>query len=151
MPQTLYTIDEYVAIVRKKTSIWIVFNTVYNDVHAFAKEIQGIGMEFYLNKEYTDYKAQKEFLDFMKRCCPDVKFIEVFDLVSSNYLVYPYLGSYAINVEIDSPEYKKIIEKYGDQYEDTPPSNNAVLWVMDYTEAVKFHKERQKVIENEFN
>jgi len=151
MPQTLYTIDEYIATVRKKTSIWIVFNTVYNDVHAFGKEIQGMGMEFYLNKEYTDYEAQKEFLDFMKECCPDVKPIEIFDLVASTYLIYPYLGSYAIDVDIDSPEYKKIIKKYGDPYEKIPPSNNAVLWVMNYDEAVKFHKERQEAMESEFN
>jgi len=151
MSQILYTIDEYIATVRKKTSIWIVFNRVYNDVHAFGKKLQDMGIELYLNKEYTDYKAQKEFLDFMKECCPNVKLIEVFDLASSTHLIYPYLGSYAIDVEINSPEYKKIIEKYGDPYEDTPPSNNAVLWIMNHDEAVKFHKERQEVIENEFN
>ena len=40
MPQILYTIDEYIATIRKKTSIWIVFNTVYNDIHAFGKKIK---------------------------------------------------------------------------------------------------------------
>ena len=151
MPQILYTIDEYIATVRKKTSIWIVFNTVYNDVHAFGKELEDMRTDLYLNKKYTDYEAQKEFLAFMKECCPNVKVLEVFDLVSSNYLIFPYLGSYAIDVDIDSPEYKKIIAKYEDPYTETPLSNSAVIWIMEYEEAVKFHKEREELIEGEFN
>jgi len=151
MPQILYTIDEYIATIRRKTSIWIVFNTVYNDVHAFGKEIENKGMELYLNKKYTDYEAQKEFLIFMQKCCPDIKILEVFDLVSSGYLVYPYLGSYAIDVDVGSLEYKKIIEKYGDPYEETPSCNNAVMWVMNHTEAQKFYEEKEAMLGKEFN
>ena len=103
-------------------------------------------MELYLNKKYTDDEAQKEFLTFMQECCPDVKILKVFDLVSSSYLAYPYLGSYAIDVNIDSPEYKTIIEKYGNPYEEIPLSNNAVIWVMDYEEAQKFHAEREAAL-----
>ena len=148
MAQSLYTIDEYIATVRKRTSIWIVFNTVYNDVHAFNKEFEGT--ESYLNKKYTDYKAQKEFLAFMQECCADVKILQVFDLVSSNHIIYPYLGSYAIDIDPDSFEYKKIIEKYGDPYDELPPTNNAVIWVMSYEEAQKFYEERKAMLEGEF-
>jgi hypothetical protein len=148
MAQPLYTIDEYIATVRKRTSIWIVFNTVYNDVHAFNKEFEGT--ESYLNKKYTDYKAQKEFVAFMQECCADVKILQVFDLVSSNHIIYPYLGSYAIDIDPDSFEYKKIIEKYGDPYDELPPTNNAVIWVMSYEEAQKFYEERKAMLEGEF-
>jgi len=150
MAQALYTIDEYIATIRKRTSIWIVFNTVYNDVHAFDKEFEGTETESYLNKKHTDYKAQKEFLTFMQECCADVKILQVFDLISSNHVIYPYLGSYAIDVDPDSFEYKKIIEKYGDPYDELPPTNNAVIWVMSYEEAQKFYEERKSMLEGEF-
>ena len=38
MPIALYTIEEYVVKERKRDTYWLVFNTVYNDIHAFKKE-----------------------------------------------------------------------------------------------------------------
>ena len=38
MPIALYTIEEYVIKERKRDTYWLVFNTVYNDIHAFKKK-----------------------------------------------------------------------------------------------------------------
>ena len=85
MPVALYTIDEYVAKERKRDTYWLVFNTVYNDIHAFKKEptVNEDGSINYLEKEFTDYKAREEFLEFMKINFPQTKILDVFDLVSA--------------------------------------------------------------------
>lgn len=150
MPQIIPTIEEYVAITRKEDTIYMVFNTVYNDVHAFKKEVDTDYLsENYLEKEHTDYAAQKEFLDFMSSNFPDTKLQEVFDLVHSGYLQWPFLGSYAIDTPINSEVYNALVNKYENE-DGTPKSNNAVLWLLPYVEAVKFHKEREEVLDAEF-
>ncbi len=147
MPQIICTIDEYAATVRKKDTIWVVFNKVYNDVHAFKKELRDAFK--YLDKENTDYEAQKEFLNFMALEFPNVEILEVMDLVPPGYLVYPYLGSYAINADVNSDVYKALEKKYG-KIEDKPFSNSAVLWMVSYEDAQRFHKEREDMIDAEF-
>ena len=151
MPVALYTIDEYVAKERKRDTYWLVFNTVYNDIHAFKKEptVNEDGSINYLEKEFTDYKAREEFLEFMKINFPQTKLIEVFDLVSASYLIYPYLGSIAVDCEKDDEVFTALSEKYGNPYEDAI-SNNAVFWVLDYENALEFHNERKEVIDGEF-
>ena len=151
MPIALYTIEEYIVKERKRDTYWLVFNTVYNDIHAFKKEptVNEDGSRNYLKKEFTDYKAREEFLDFMKTNFPQTKILEVFDLVSACYLIYPYLGSIAIDCEKDDEVFTALSEKYGNPYEDAI-SNNAVFWVLDYENALKFHNERTEVIEGEF-
>ena len=151
MPIALYTIEEYIVKERKRDTYWLVFNTVYNDIHAFKKEptVNEDGSRNYLKKEFTDYKAREEFLEFMKINFPQTKLIEVFDLVSASYLIYPYLGSIAVDCEKDDEVFTALSEKYGNPYEDAI-SNNAVFWVLDYENALKFHNERTEVIEGEF-
>ncbi|MCT7540213.1 hypothetical protein N5T82_10195 [Aliarcobacter cryaerophilus] len=85
----------------------------------------------------------------MKTNFPQTKILEVFDLVSASYLIYPYLGSIAIDCEKDDEVFTALSEKYGNPYEDAI-SNNAVFWVLDYENALKFHNERTEVIEGEF-
>ena len=151
MPIALYTIEEYVAKERKRDTYWLVFNTVYNDIHAFKMKptVNEDGSINYLEKEFTDYKAREEFLDFMKTNFPQTKILDVFDLVSASYLIYPYLGSIAIDCEKDDEVFTALSEKYGNPYQDAI-SNNAVFWVLDYENALKFHNERTEVIEGEF-
>lgn len=151
MPIALYTIEEYVAKERKRDTYWLVFNTVYNDIHAFKMKptVNEDGSINYLEKEFTDYKAREEFLDFMKTNFPQTKILDVFDLVSASYLIYPYLGSIAVDCEKDDEVFIALSEKYGNPYEDAI-SNNAVFWVLDYENALKFHNERMEVIEGEF-
>ena len=152
MPKLLYTIDEYTATVRKRDTYWLVFNTVYNDIHAFKKPqiANEDGTTSYLREEFTDEDARKEFLEFMQINFPSTKLIEVFDLVSSSYLIYPYLGSIAIECEKDDEVFTSLSEKYGNPYDDAI-RNNVVFWVLDYENALKFHNERTEVIENEFD
>lgn len=152
MPKLLYTIDEYTATVRKRDTYWLVFNTVYNDINAFKKPqiANEDGTTSYLREEFTDEDARKEFLEFMQINFPSTKLIEVFDLVSSSYLIYPYLGSIAIECEKDDEVFTSLSEKYGNPYDDAI-RNNVVFWVLDYENALKFHNERTEVIENEFD
>lgn len=44
MAQIIYTIDEYIVKERKRDTYWLVFNTVYNDVHAFKKSYKEMKM-----------------------------------------------------------------------------------------------------------
>ena len=151
MAIALYTIEEYIVKERKRDTYWLVFNTVYNDIHAFKEEptVNEDGSINYLEKEFTDYKAREEFLEFMKINFPQTKILDVFDLVSASYLIYPYLGSIAIDCEKDDEVFVALSEKYGNPYEDGI-KNNAVFWVMTYDLALKSHNERMEVIEGEF-
>ena len=51
MPQILQTIDEYIVKERKRDTFWLVFNTVYNDIHAFNKKLNSEdAFSLYLDK-----------------------------------------------------------------------------------------------------
>ena len=152
MPQILKTIEEYVVNDRKRDTFFMVFNTVYNDIHAFNKEpeinsLDGI-FTSYLNKEFTDNKARDEFLQFMQKEFPNTKLIEVLDSVSSGYLTYPYLGTIAIDCEENDEVYNAICKKYEDS-KGMALSNNAVFWVISYQIALKSYKERKEAWESE--
>ena len=151
MPRALYTIEEYVVKERKRDTYWMVFNTVYNDIHAFKKEstMREDGTSNYLKKEFTDNKAREEFLEFMRNNFPKTKLIDVFDFVSTSYLIYPYLESIAIDCEKGDEVYNALCKKYEDETE-LPKSNSAVFWSITYELALKFHNERMEVIEGEF-
>ncbi len=75
--------------------------------------------------------------------------LKVFDFVSTCYLLYPYLGSIAVDCEKDDEVFVALSEKYGNPYEDSI-KNNAVFWVMTYELALESHNERMEVIEGEF-
>ena len=148
MPQILKTIEEYVVNDRKRDTFFMVFNTVYNDIHAFTKEPDNGIFTGYLNKEFTDNKARDEFLEFMQKEFPNTKLIEVLDSVSSGYLTYPYLGTIAIDCEENDEVYNAICKKYEDS-KGMAFSNNAVFWVITYDMALKFYKERKEAWESE--
>ena len=152
MPQILKTIEDYVVNDRKRDTYFMVFNTVYNDIHAFNKEpeIDSLKEIFtgYLNKKFTDNKARDEFLQFMQKEFQNTKLIEVFDLVDSSYLTYPYLGSIAVDCEENDEVFMAICKKYEDS-NGMALSNNAVFWVITYDMALKFYKERKEACESE--
>lgn len=149
MPRSLYSVDSYIATKRQKTSIWMVFNTVYNDVHAFKKKIAEDDHDQYLNEKYTDQEAREEFLDFMGKHFPETKLFDVFDLVDIGYIEWPYLGSIAIDADIGSDVCNALSEKYGNPFEDATV-NNKVLWVMEYDEAKSMYEKRSEMIDLEF-
>ena len=152
MPKILKTLAEYVVETRKRDTFFMVFNTVYNDIHAFNKEpeIDSLKEIFtgYLNKKFTDNKARDEFLQFMQKEFQNTKLIEVFDLVDSSYLTYPYLGSIAVDCEENDEVFMAICKKYEDS-NGMALSNNAVFWVITHDLALKFYKERKETWENE--
>lgn len=151
MAQIIYTIDEYIVKERKRDTYWLVFNTVYNDVHAFKKKLQRNedDTSSYLSEKFTDNEAREEFLDFMKSNFPQTKIIKVFDLVNAEYLIYPYLGSMAIDCEKDDEVFIALSQKYGNPY-DNAIINKAVFWILDYENAKKFYDERNEILEAEF-
>lgn len=147
MPQVLYTIEEYIVKYRKKDSIWMVFNTRYNEIHGLHHTIDDEDTYGYYDKYFTDETARASFLTFMKENYPDVSLVEVFDLVGRGWLQWPYLGSIAIDTDIGSDVYKALCEKYGDAYAD-PKDTHQALWVMRYEDAKVFHNEREKYIDS---
>lgn len=150
MAQILPTIEQYIATTRQQTTIWMVFNTVYNDLHGFDIKIPSNEISSkYLKKQYTDNETREEFLDFMKTNFADIKLVEVFDLVDVGYIQWPYLGSIAIDTDIGSDCYNALCDKYGDPYED-PISNKALLWVMEYAVALAFYDKKEKIFDEEF-
>ena len=147
MPQILKTIDEYVVEDRKRETYFMVFNTVYNDIHAFQKEPETDNLEDiftgYLNKKYTDNVARDEFLKFMKENFPNTKLVEVFDFVAAGYMMYPYLGTIAIDCEENDEVYNALCKKYEDE-DGRPKSNKAVFWALSYELALKSYNERKE-------
>lgn len=151
MPQVLYTIEEYITEHRKKDSIWMVFNTRYNELHALHQkpEEDESGIFRFYDEAYTDNQARQAFLDYMQKNFPQTKLVEVFDLVGIEWLQWPYLGSIAIDADIGSDVYNALCEKYGDAYGD-PKDTNQALWVMEYKDAKKWHEKRCEAIDEEF-
>ncbi len=139
-----FYVFEYIAKFSKQPTLWISFNTVYNEIHTLKKEFSSIGWKNYLNPKNTDIKARKEFLHFMQTNFPDTKIVMVFDLVQC--MQYPYLGSLMIDTPQYSEVYNALVEKYGDPYSNDKRVNEA-LWIMDYKEAVKLHEENTKAWE----
>ena len=70
-------------------------------------------------------------------------------MVNAGYLIYPYLGSMAIDCEKDDEVFIPLSQKYGNLYNNVI-TNNAVFWVLDYENAKKFYDERNEILEAEF-
>ena len=113
-----FYVFEYIAKFSKQPTLWISFNTVYNEIHTLKKEFSSVGWKNYLNPKNTVIKARKEFLDFMQTNFPDTKIVMVFDLAQC--MQYPYSNDKRVN---------------------------EALWIMDYKEAVKLHEENTKAWE----
>jgi hypothetical protein len=143
MPQLIQTVEEYIATTIKRQGYWMVFNTVYNDVHAFNKPAprEEDGFPRYLAEEDTDQQARAEFIDFMQTHYPDVKTYQVMDLVGLSNLIWPYLGSFAIDMQPGDEVYKALSEKYNDPEQDGK-LNHAVLWTMRLEDAEATHRAR---------
>ena len=151
MPRLLKTLTEYVATIRKRETYFMVFNTVYNDIYAFGNEQNSAenGIFGYLNKKYVNNIARDEFINFMKDNFPNTKLEDVFDMVSPGYMVYPYLGTIAIDCERDDEVYNAICKKYEDEL-GNPLSKDAVFWSISYEIALKNYNEVKQMRNDEF-
>ena len=148
MPQILKTLAEYVVETRKRNTFFMVFNKVYNDIHAFNKKPENDEFISYLDKDNVDNKAREEFLQFMKNNFPNTKLTEVFDLVDSSYLTYPYLGTIAVDCDENDEVYNVLCNKYEDS-KGIALSNKAVFWVISYDFALKSYEKSKKAWESE--
>ena len=151
MPQILKTLAEYVVETRKKDTFYMVFNTAYNYIHSFNKEPETDSNKIftdYLNKKYIDNTAREDFLHFMQKNFPNTKLIEVFDLVDSSYLTYPYLGTIAVDCDENDEVYNVLCNKYEDS-KGIALSNKAVFWVISYDFALKSYEKSKKAWESE--
>ena len=147
MPQILKTIEEYVVEDRKRDSYYIVFNTAYNDVHT-GNVTHDDKFDFYLNKDFTDNNVRDEFLQFMQTNFPNTKLTEVFDFVSPGYMIYPYLGTIAVDCEEGDDVYNAICAKYEDS-DGNYILNNAVFWGISYDIALKSYNEKKEMWDDE--
>ena len=150
MPRLLKTLSQYAVERKKEETYFMVFNTVYNDEYAFGNEQNSAenGIFGYLNKKYVNNIARDEFINFMKDNFPNVKLEEVFDMVSPGYMVYPYLGTIAIDCERDDEVYNAICKKYEDEL-GNPLSKDAVFWSISYEIALKNYNEVKQMWDDE--
>ncbi len=130
------TIQEY-TIKKGTKSFWMCFNTPNNDFHINKTRYENI-----FDEKKTDYKARDEFLTFMKENFPKTKLIKVFDTAPVGYLLYPYLGSIAVDCKEGDEVYRAISEKYEDE-NCMPRSINAVFWEMSFEVAQELHEARK--------
>lgn len=150
MPRILLTIAEYVATIRKKDTIFISFNTPYAK---FAMNIplddndKAGGLFNFLNQDKTNWAKREEFIKWMDDNYHNISIIDVFDHVPAG-MQYPFLGTIAIDVKIDSPEYHAICNRYEDA-NGQPKSLDAVIWIISYDEAKKMQEEKKALWETE--
>ena len=121
----------------------MVFNSAYNKAILKIEDVENP-----VDETKTDEKTREEFLEFMKTNLPDVKLVPVGDYVPLSLLEWPYLGTIAIDVDIDSKEFEIITKKYGNPYEDNFINDTTLLWIMPYEEAIKIWEQRKESWEN---
>lgn len=150
MPSMIKTIEELVVTELKRDGYWFVFNTLYNDVRAFKKPIPPSLDTFWLDQKYTDNNARQDFLDFMSENFPIVKLHEVMDFVPTEVMMWPYLGSIAVDLEKGDPAYQALVKIYGDPEEEAS-DNRHVFWCMPYEVAVEAHRSREAFWDEELD
>lgn len=146
MAQVLDTIEGYIANIRKKDTIFIGFSPTY------AKVFMDIPIDDestfgWLSKENVNWDKREEFQQFMADTMPEIKLTDVYDNVPVSYIEWQFLGTIAIDVEIDSPAYHTINDRYEDENGE-PYSLDAVVYIMKYEDALKAY-EKRKALEDD--
>lgn len=142
MAQILATIEEYISQVRKKDTIFISFNEPYAKARLGIRIEEENGFMEFLDKKKTNWEKRDEFIQWMKENYPHIAIVDVFDNVPLGYLEWPFLGTIAIDVEIDSPEYHAINNRYEDENGE-PKCLDAVVWIMSYDVAKELHAKKE--------
>lgn len=73
---------------------------------------------------------------------PHVELSDVYDNLPIGYMEYPYLGTIAIDVDIDSPDYHIINSRYEDET-GQPFNLDAIIWIMPYEQAFSSYEKRK--------
>jgi hypothetical protein len=149
MARVLDTIEGYITKVRQKDTIFISFNELYAKAYMGIQEPSGDdGFMNWLDKDKTNWEKCEEFKAFMTETMPHVTLTDVFDNVPVGYMEWPFLGTIAIDVEVESPEYHAINSRYEDESGE-PKSLDAVVWIMTYEQAKKLHEKKEAFWEAE--
>lgn len=151
MPKVLDTIESHIVNVRKRDTIFITFNEEYAKASMGIREpAEDEGFIDWLSKKNVNWEKREEFKQFMAETMPDIKLTDVFDNVPPGYIEWPFLGTIAIDVEIDSPEYHTINSHYEDENGE-PKSLDAVIWIMTYEQAKPLWQKNEEFLEAEFD
>ncbi len=151
MPRLLRTIEQYIATKRKKDTIFITFNEPYARAKmGISVETEEDEMKSFLDKKKTNWEKRENFIQWMKENFPQIELEDVFDNVPIGYIEWPFLGTVAIDVEIDSPEYNAINARYEDEKGD-PKSLDAVVWIMEFDVAKDLHEKKEIFLKDEFD
>ena len=141
MPYPQPTIESFITQRRQKETFWMVFNTRYNEIHALNQKPDDMDSAGFYDPMFTNKEARASFLTFMKTTFPQVILIEVMDHVSTGWFQWPYLGSIAIDADVESEVFRAIDERYG-----RTPTPEAMVWKMSYEEAKTWHTKRTTFI-----
>ena len=151
MPRLLRTIEQYIATKRKKDTIFITFNEPYARAKmGISVETEEDEMNSFLDKKKTNWEKRENFIHWMKENFPQIELEDVFDNVPIGYIEWPFLGTIAIDVEIDSPEYNAINARHEDEKGD-PKSLDAVVWIMEFDVAKELHEKKEIFLKDEFD
>lgn len=150
MPKLLDSIEGYIAKVRKKDTIYIGFNESYAKVFLGMEEPISQEHPFeWLDKEKTNWEKREEFKRFMAKELPDINLVDVYDYVPPTYLVWPFLGTIAINIDAGSVEERLISSRYEDE-KGNPKSLDAVVYIMSYEDAKRRWEQRDEIERAEY-
>lgn len=150
MSQLLDSIEGYISKVRKKDTIYISFNADYAKASIYGQvPAEDEGFMSWLDKDKTNWEKREEFRNFMAERMPHVALTDVFDNVPLGYIKWPFLGTIAIDVDVDSPEYHEINNRYEDE-NGKPRSLDAVVWIMTYEDAKRLWQAKEEFLEDEF-
>jgi hypothetical protein len=137
MARILNTIVDHIVKIRKKDTCFIEFNSTH------AKIALDLPMENkrirWFEEQYINWEKREEFLQFMEENLPHIKLSDVFDNLPSGYIEYPYLGTIAIDMDIESPDYHIVNSHYEDEA-GQPYDLNAILWIMPYEQALESYQ-----------
>jgi len=142
MGKIINTIVNHIVNVRKKDTCFIEFNSTH------AKIALGLPMEDkkirWFEEQYINWEKREEFLRFMAENLPHVELNDVYDNLPIGYMEYPYLGTIAIDVDIDSPDYHIINNRYEDEA-GQPFDLDAIIWITPYEQALESYEKRKKL------
>jgi len=149
MSQALMTIEQYIAEIRKKDTIFIGFNAEYAKVFLGMTKHNKYEDPFeWLDKETTNWEKREAFKKFMTDEMSNIRLTDVFDNVPLSYELWPFLGTIAIDIDAGSPEKDVINNRYEDK-DGEPISLDAVVYIMTYERATRANEKRKALEDDE--
>ena len=144
--QTIQSIFTYTRDIHREDTLWINFNIRYNrrmKLNMTQEQLEeknhhknNSNHPVQMTILETDQDSRSAFEKWITITFPYISYEPVLDFMPEEYISWPYLGSFAMNVHVGSDEYKKIRHQYetksGDQ-----KNINACLYIMKYEDAIE--------------